>query len=403
MRNPLPFRWLPAALALVGLSSPLIHAAEIELIAVGRLSGTEHDRSGLSEELRPGVPHNLLGGFSALEYSGEGTKYLALPDRGPQDGAVSYQCRFQVIDLQLPQRSASGEVGEMRASLVETHLLQDRTGGPLIGLAAAEDRFDPEGLRVGRQGQIFISDEYGPSLFEFTTQGRQVKSLPIPPRFRIQRPSASKEAEASENSFGRQPNRGMEGLAITPDGKKLFGIMQGPLIQDNTVRSNKKHAGLHVRLLEIDLNSLKTRELVYQLENARHGVSEIVAISSHEFLLIERDGEQGSKAACKKIMRVGLGMTSDVSQVNQLPPDRLPADIQPVAKSEFLDLLDPRYGLAGEIFPEKVEGLTFGPTLPDGRRLLIVCVDNDFSERQPSWFYAFAIPADQLPDFGWPW
>lgn len=34
------------------------------------------------------------------------------------------------------------------------------------------------------------------------------------------------------NASGRTDNKGMEGLAITPDGKTLVGILQAPTIQD---------------------------------------------------------------------------------------------------------------------------------------------------------------------------
>lgn len=57
--------------------------------------------------------------------------------------------------------------------------------------------------------------------------------------------------------------------------------------------------------------------------------------------------------------------------------------------------------MAGPNCPEKFEGLAFGPTLPDGRRLLIVTVDNDFKPNAPSLILAFAVDPDDLPEFGW--
>ena len=39
------------------------------------------------------------------------------------------------------------------------------------------------------------------------------------------------------NTTGRQANRGMEGLAITPNGRTLVGIMQNALLQDHGARS----------------------------------------------------------------------------------------------------------------------------------------------------------------------
>src|SRR6185436_12980389 len=69
-------------------------AADVELIARGALAGNAVDQSGLQESLANEIPHARLGGFSALEYSGSDDWYIALSDRGPQDGAFPYRCRF---------------------------------------------------------------------------------------------------------------------------------------------------------------------------------------------------------------------------------------------------------------------------------------------------------------------
>jgi len=69
----------------------------------------------------------------------------------------------------------------------------------------------------------------------------------------------------------------------------------------------------------------------------------------------------------------------------------LPVGIVPVTKTLFLDLLNPKFGLKGKDFPAKIEGLAFGPNLPDGRKLLIITTDNDFKPEEPSWIYAFAV------------
>ena len=64
--------------------------------------------------------------------------------------------------------------------------------------------------------------------------------------------------------------------------------------------------------------------------------------------------------------------------------------------------LDPAFGIrdqldaAGIPFPEKVEGLAFGPDLEDGRHLLWVTVDNDFFSDRQSVVWAFAIGGDDF-------
>ena len=68
----------------------------------------------------------------------------------------------------------------------------------------------------------------------------------------------------------------------------------------------------------------------------------------------------------------------------------------PVRKRVLIDLLDPAFGLAGARFPEKIEGLAFGPNLADGRRLLVVASDNDFDAAEPIRFWFFAVPAPHL-------
>ena len=71
----------------------------------------------------------------------------------------------------------------------------------------------------------------------------------------------------------------------------------------------------------------------------------------------------------------------------------------PVSKTPFLDLLAPAYGLAGASFPEKIEGIAFGPDLADGSHLLLVTHDNDFVADSPSRIFAFSIAPPALPAF----
>ena len=120
------------------------------------------------------------------------------------------------------------------------------------------------------------------------------------------------------NTSGRVTNKGMEGLAITPDGKTLVGVMQSPLAQDGGTAAST------VRIVTIDLATGKvTHEYAYQLDNIgtaakpKYGtISEIVAINDHEFIIDERDGKglgDDSKAVQKKLYTINLSGAQDVS------------------------------------------------------------------------------------------
>jgi hypothetical protein len=150
------------------------------------------------------------------------------------------------------------------------------------------------------------------------------------------------------------------------------------------------------RILEVDTVTGDAREFLYTLDDKSNGVSEIVAVNEHQFLVLERDGRAGSQATFKKLFLIDITGATDVRAVKQLPTTGVPTGVTAVAKSQFLDMLDPAFGLAGATFPEKLEGLAFGPDLDDGRHLLIITNDNDFNQAQPSRFFAFAIDRSDL-------
>ncbi len=377
--------------------SPL--QGEIRLLGTGYLSGTTVDQSHLTGHFGNGNARNLFGGISALEYIGRGNQYYALSDRGPNDGAVPFLCRVHKIEITLQPKQAQA----VRPRLLDTTILRDESGRPFTGAATAyqpssnrAERFDPEGMRQAPDGSLFISDEYGPQLIRFTSDGMAQQRLEIPHHFLVTNTQAVPKIENRRNHFGRRANRGMEGLALSPDGTTLVGLMQSPLLQDSSRTSDGKPTGVHCRLLTIDLSTGERHEYMYILENPKHKLNEILAINHREFLVIERDGKEGLQAEFKKIFRIDLTQATEIRAGDSLPIDPVMEGIVPVQKKLFLDLLDPRYGLTGKEMPEKIEGLTFGPVLPNGRKTLIVVSDNDFEQDQPTRFFVFSLVQQDL-------
>ncbi|MDE2506584.1 MAG: esterase-like activity of phytase family protein, partial [Planctomycetota bacterium] len=159
--------------------------------------------------------------------------------------------------------------------------------------------------------------------------------------------------------------------------------------------------GTNVRLLALEIATGATREYVYALPKPGLGLSEILAIDADRFIVLERDGKGGSEAKHKRLVKIDLRGATDVSDVGNklhtgLPLAGLPEGVKAVSRTEWLDLLDPRFGLAGASFPEKVEGVAWGPDLADGRKLLVVSCDNDLNPRQDVVFWAFAVDKSEL-------
>ena len=94
--------------------------------------------------------------------------------------------------------------------------------------------FDPEGIVVGRGGHLFVADEYGPSLYEFSPRGRFLRAFEIPDNLKPTQSDGTRnyvDGRRPTITSGRQDNRGFEGLAINPAGTKLYGVLQDPFGQ----------------------------------------------------------------------------------------------------------------------------------------------------------------------------
>ena len=414
------------------------------LLAMGTLGGTS-DLSGLTGKLENGLPANILGGLgSGLAYAG-GNTFLALPDRGPNatsynasvDNTVSYINRFQTVNLSLTRNtSGSGLAYNLAPTLTGTTLLYSPSAltygsGTAYGLPSGapaqntsgknyftgrsdnygtgtsgnptDARFDPESIRVSNDGKsVFISDEYGPYVRQFNrSTGALEKTFTLPANLDIANKAPTGAAEISGNTSGRTANKGMEGLSITPDGKTLVGIMQAALIQDAGSKSTKKM----VRIVTIDIATGATHEYGYILTGGT-GVSDVLAINDHEFLVDERDGAglggDPSNAPVKQVYKIDLTGATDITNLTGKD-----AAAAAVGKTQFLDvagLLESQGGLSPDQVPSKIEGLSFGQDLTiDGTltHTLYVSNDNDFvpGEAGPNQFFVFGVTDADLPGY----
>jgi hypothetical protein len=392
------------------------------LIAQGSLNNAL-DLSGLNGTLENGSDAAaVFGGIgSGLAWAG-GNTFLALPDRGPNatawnaavDNTTSYVSRFQTLTLGLNQNfNGSNYSYSLSSSLNATTLLSSSTplayGAVTPGNNSAgkyyftgrsdnfsagastnpnNGRLDPEGIRVSNDGKsVFISDEYGPYVYQFDRQtGSRTNTFSLPGAFSAANLSSQGATEIGSNSTGRVANKGMEGLAITPDGKTLVGFMQSPLAQDGG------DGGRANRIVTIDIATGTTRQYVYDNyladKNKTYNSSEILAINDHEFLVLERDGKglgDGSKAVVKRVYKIELSGATDIGALNGGAGISGESNLlaHAVGKTLFLDLVTSlkAAGFADTSIPAKLEGMSFGEDILEGSTLyhtLYIANDNDF-------------------------
>ena len=427
------------AFALGLLTAANSHAAP-SLLAVGTLdasrAGTFQDVSGLTYPLENGVRANELGGFgSAIAYA-SGNTFLALPDRGPNavefddaiDNTASYVNRFHTITMDLEPNTTTGLPFTLTPTLRTTTLLSSITplvygSGAGLGVGSGrppinnfllhfftgrsdnfdpnhnsgdpnDARFDTEGMRVSNDLlRVYISDEYGPYVYEFDRlTGIRLRSFALPSSFYVTNLSPVGATEIADNTVGRTANKGMEGLAITPDGRTLVGIMQNALIQD-ALETDPMNPSVHpaanlLRIVTIDIFSGRVTHQYGYMLTAGTGVSEICALNNHEFLVDERDGHgraNGDKAKVKDLFKIDLNGAVDISGM-----DGITAVTHAVNKplTPFLDLVGllKANGIPADQIPAKIEGVAFGADVKQGSttlHTLWIGNDNDFLEMVP--------------------
>mgnify|MGYP003336681929 FL=1 len=258
-------------------------------------------------------------------------------------------------------------------------------------------RLDPEAIRLSNDGNTaFISDEYGPYIYQFNrTTGERIRTFTLPNKFYVSNLSPVGSTEISGNTSGRTANKGLEGMAITPDGKTLVAMVQASLIQDANLGGN---AAKVLRMVTIDIaTGTVTHEYAYNLTTGS-GVSDIVALNDHEFLVDERDGKglgDGTSAAVKQVFKINLNGAVDVSNMNGTQ-----AFNNAVSKSLFLDIVNVLNSAPNNIpknqIPAKIEGLAIGQDIDINgviNHTLWVANDNDFvpATAGPNRFYVFGF------------
>jgi Esterase-like activity of phytase/Bacterial Ig domain len=356
-------------------------------------------------------------GSSLAPVPGSNDEYYGLTDRGPNvtapDGVTKIEPlpsfdpaigKFKlvgtdaVLEKKIPLEAGDGTpyngLVNSQASTGET--IEDLNG---VVQPTSPYGYDSEGLVALKDGTFWVSDEYGPFITHFDSHGRQIGRLsPF---------DGSLPAELAM----RVPNKGMEGLTITPDGKTLVGMMQSAL---QTPDLTKKPASVTtLRIVTYDLKTAATHEYLYLLDDPKTNsgaVSEITALSNTTFVVDERDGNF-EPGAYKKLFKIDITGATDVGPHSTVPgatynaaaggllvgpapqksidafvstdptatatTDLAGVGITPVSKTLDVDLgglltsLDPTGGFFGH---DKVEGVA----TTDGGGTLVVSNDNDF-------------------------
>jgi hypothetical protein len=353
------------AQTLVGFAS-----LDADTFAVGPTSGQLI--APANGRVPPFVDKQPVQGFSSVLRTSAGD-FLVMSDNGFGAKANSPDYVLRVYRIAPEFRTAQGGSGEIAVRSFFT--LSDpldyipfpivAEGATYPGTAIPVDSrirderlltggdFDIESMREAKDGTLWFGDEFGPFLLHTDAAGRLLEApIPLP------------GVQSPQNPFqAGDPNlpssRGFEGMAISPDGKTLYPMLEGALTTDPDPR--------RLIINEFDLRDgvYTGQQWFYRLESPAHAIGDLTAVSKDLFLVIERDNLQGDAAQFKKIFLVDLTRTDAQGFLvkNQV--------------ADLLQIADP-FNIGGEGALFRFPFQTIESVIPLNQRELGVLDDNNY-------------------------
>jgi len=331
------------------------------------------------------VDNTTVGGLSGITYdASRDLYYLISDDRGDFGPARFYTARIDV-----------GPTGIRNVSFLGTTLLDSDADTPGIQ-PYDRNQSDTEEIVLLRDDTLIVSSERdannNPWLRHFALDGTLLGELPLPEVF-VPGFAPDSTGRAVQNR-GIRPNFGFEGVTFAPDEDAIYAINEEALAQDGSISTTS--VGTIVRLLRKGSDGSTATpgpQVAYRTEKifaspnppdqvADNGVSAMIwargVLPQYDFLVMERAFVPGTGNDVN-IYGVRASRADDVSGVASLAQ----FNGETVQKELLVNMAS--IGLRAD----NLEGLAWGPRLPDGNTALLVVADDNFSSTQTGQFLLF--------------
>jgi len=259
-------------------------------------------------------------GFSAVVHAQKGS-YFILSDNGfgRRDNSSDYL--LSIYHISPDFRTQQGGSGDIRVNEI-IHLsdpgqfLPYPATHPNGRLLTGAD-LDPESFRKISDGSFWIGEEFNPSLVHFSAEGKMLAA-----------PFTLTGLASEDNPTGKQVtlprSRGFEGMALSPDGKLLYPMLEGTVVGSGRSLNIYTFDTENQRFLNAHANQPSYR---YRLDEGATAIGDFTLYSATGGLVIERDSKEGQDALVKKVYKVDFKqLDADGFMIKTLVADLL--DIQ---------------------------------------------------------------------------
>jgi hypothetical protein len=338
------------------------------------------------------IPHDFrfkettVGGLSGIDYdAGSNSFYTISDDRSERQPARYYRINIAYsekrIDTVIFQEAINllQPNGKTYPAVKENPSLTPDPESIRYNPKAKELVWTSEGERLINAKDSIIQD---PAIHFIHPSGKHIRTFGLPSGLQMQK---------TEN--GPRRNGVLEGASFSPDYKKLYVSLEEPRHEDGPQAALVTNDAW-VRIYSFDTRKGKNEaQYAYKLDPVAYapnpagsfmvnGIPDILSAGDNKLLVMERSFSTGRLACTIKIFLVDLNEAQDIKEIaslKQQPP------VKPLQKKLLLNLDE-----LG-IYTDNVEGMSFGPTLPNGKRTLWMIADNNFSPLEKTQLFLFEV------------
>lgn len=235
-----------------------------------------------------------------------------------------------------------------------------------------------EGERRVRENNFILSN---PTVTNIQTDGSYIDSFMLPQNMKM---------TAAEK--GPRRNGTFEGLTFDDRFKYLYVSVEEPIYDDGLQAGLNDSTGW-TRIIKYDAAKRKPiAQYAYPLDAVAHspspagafrinGVTDILFVGKNKFITLERSYSTGRLGCSVKVYLTDISGATDISQLSlKDKPGFNPATKKLLLNMDSLG-----------IFIDNIEGVTFGPTLPNGHKTLLFIADDNFAAYQFSQILLFEV------------
>lgn len=338
------------------------------------------------------VPYNLIynnttvGGLSGIDYDAGTKQYYLISD----DRSAINPARFYTAHITFTQKGIDTVqfTGVQNMLQYNGNVYPNSKQNPSFTPDPEAIRYNPvsgqlvwssEGERIVKQKDTVLEN---PAVTTISITGKYIDTFSLPHNLLMQ---------ATQN--GPRQNGVLEGLTFADNYKTLYVNVEEPLYEDGP-RADLTDNNAFIRIFKYNAASKQnTQQFAYKLDPVAHaanpenefkinGIPDILSIGNNKLLVIERSFSTGRLACTIKLFLTDLNNATDIKNIPSLKANN---NFVPAAKKLLLNM-----DSLG-IYIDNIEGVTFGPLLPNGHKTLLFVADNNFNALEKTQFLLFEV------------